>query len=95
MSTACLQLPFVIYFLLVLVLLGTADLQLSHFLAAADQVITASSSYIEALNAINTSEAEGALPEDSGWVSIAIIIYFLFGILWSIESVKNLSLIHI
>ena len=83
------QVPIVLYFLFIFLLLGTADLQLSYFISAADQVVTASSSYADVLRAQNLSEVAGGLPPDPWWVPAAILCYFLFGILWTLEVVRN------
>ena len=82
------QVPIVVYFLFIFLLLGTADLQLSYFISAADQVVTASSSYADVLRAQNLSAIAGGLPPDPWWVPAAILCYFLFGILWSLEFVR-------
>ena len=87
------QIPIVLYFFFVLILLGTADLQLSYFISGADGIVSASSSYADAMKAVNVSSlANGGLPpDDPWWVPSAIYLYFLFCVLWALESVKNIG----
>ena len=87
------QIPIVLYFFFVLILLGTADLQLSYFISGADGIVSASSSYADAIKAVNVSSlANGGLPpDDPWWVPSAIYLYFLFCVLWALESVKNIG----
>ena len=85
------QVPMVLYFLYGMSLIGTANLELGHFVGGASTLVTASSSYADALNvtvALNLTSAE--VPgQYEKWVPGAIYVYFLFGVLWTIESIKN------
>ena len=105
------QIPIVIYFMLFLILLGTANLNISHFVASAGDIITASSSYVDQISSLtgggpvnltrvvvngtllgsNGTIAGMQIPPDSRWVAYGVLLYFLFGVLWVLESSRNVG----
>ena len=88
-----LQIPIFVYFLTGFALIGTANLELAHFIGGAQSLITASSSYADSLNvtlSLNLSAVDIPAQYEQ-WVGPAIYIYFLFGILWLLESLKNIG----
>jgi choline transporter-like protein 2/4/5 len=87
------QVPIVLYFVFGMSLIGTANLEFAHFVGGAQSLITASSSYADALNVtvgLNLTAAEIPAQYEK-WLPAAIYIYFLFGVLWTLESLKNVG----
>lgn len=87
------QIPVVLYFLFGMSLIGTANLEFAHFVGGAQSMITASSSYADALNvSVSLNLTAAQIPAQyEKWLSPAIYIYFLFGVLWTLESLKNIG----
>lgn len=82
------QLPLLIYLVVGLLFLGTAHLELAHFTSSS--ALTAHSTYSQAL-VINedlpvTIDLGSYLSVQNG-----AYVYFLFGILWTMETVRNIG----
>ena len=101
-----LQVPLLVYLALGLVLISTANLDAAHFVGGLEGVLAKGASYADALAALNIdANASDAADAGSGgfdtgltppaespwWVQPAIYIFFLFGVLWTLESVKNVG----
>jgi len=43
------------------------------------------------LMAVNVSGVVATLPADQWWVGVVVLLYFLFGVLWTLESIKNVG----
>jgi choline transporter-like protein 2/4/5 len=115
-ATLALQAPIMLYFVLGLVLLGTANLELAHFVGGAEAFLNQGAAYADVLQALGqsivagdgsnaTAAAANGTIDDGGnssspielqipaespwWVQPAVYIFFLFGVLWVIATVKN------
>ena len=78
-----------------MLLLVSADLDSSHFVAGANALVQPAASYVDALRAINGSGGANAsrasLFADDGsreWVGPAVYAYYAFGLLWLLESLR-------
>ena len=86
------QLGVLIFFLIMLLLLGTASLDQSHLEGDPDAV-KAGGSYVDAMKYYNKSGADGVEDDanSSVRVQVSIYLYVFFGLLWSIEVCGNVS----
>ena len=96
-GTLVAQLLLLLYAVLGVLFLFTAEIDASHFSGAVTVFVTASSTFAERIQWYNESIASGgaagiASAEDSGWYIKAIIyLYFIFGFLWTLESINNIA----
>jgi Pyruvate/2-oxoacid:ferredoxin oxidoreductase delta subunit len=87
------QLGLIVYFFLFILFLGTADINASHFegLSAA---ITTTSTYLESMAFYNATIATGGfdgIEASQATITVVIVVYFLLGVLWTVQSVKNIG----
>ena len=82
------QLPLLVYLVVGLLFLGTAHLELAHFTSSS--ALTAHSTYSQAL-VIN--EGLPVTIDLGSYLSVQNVayVYFLFGILWTMETVRNIG----
>eukprot|EP00966_Prymnesium_polylepis_P185525 4300405-Prymnesium_polylepis.2 len=82
------QLPVLVYFVLVILCLGTADITWSDFTDGASG-LGAGAPYAEAM--LQTANGSLSSEGDSEYFTYCVYIYFLFGILWALETLRNLG----
>jgi len=91
------ELAFLCFFVLLAAFLATADLNKSHFTDPASVALRQGASYLERLTWYNETilkdGAEGieSIDSSSTWVQVCVYLYVLFGILWTLECVSNIS----
>jgi len=84
------------YFILIVLFLGTADLDASHF-TSLSTAIKAGTSFVAAIASYNATDAAGGSAEFDKYadsktgVQAAVYTYFLFGCLWMLGFIGNIG----
>lgn len=95
-GTLALQVGLFIYIILIILFLGTAQLGPEHF-SGAIQAVSASASFADSMKFYNASlaanGAAGLVAADNSafYIQLAVYLYWIFGFLWTLESLNNIG----
>ena len=95
-GTLALQVGLFINIILIILFLGTAQLGPEHF-SGTIQAVSASASFVDSMKAYNASlaanGAAGLVAADNSafYIQLAVYLYWIFGFLWTLESLNNIG----